>query len=323
MIRANKMMHTTFEALEPLYNLRIDQPKHGWTVEESYTFCRRLTHAHYENFPVGSILIPKKLRPHVHAIYAFARMSDDFSDEAFYEGQRMERLDEWDAMLQACYQGKADHPVFIALGQTVKELDLPMQLFRDLLTAFKMDVTTSRYQDWDQVLHYCRHSANPVGRLILHLFGYRDDILLHWSDCICTALQLANFWQDVAVDLKKDRIYIPQSDMEAFGYCEKDLINHVYDERYIKIMRKLVLRAWVLIDEGYPLLLNVPFPLSAELRFTWLGGTGILHRTALCNYNVFDHRPKLSKLDFMKLGLRSFFKLNLHRNTLRQYFSAL
>lgn len=316
-------MHATFEALEPLYNLRITPPKHGWTLEESYRFCRRLTHAHYENFPVGSVLIPKKLRPHVHAIYAFARMSDDFSDEAFYDGQRMERLDEWDAMLQECCRGKAEHPVFIALGQTIKELELDLQLFRDLITAFKMDVTTSRYQDWDHVLHYCRHSANPVGRLILLLFGYRDEIILHWSDCICTALQLANFWQDVAIDLKKDRIYIPKSAMQEFGYSEEDLFNQIYDERYKKLMRKMVLQTWVLFDEGYPLLMNVPFPLSAELRFTWLGGTGILHRTVLCQYNVFDHRPKLSKWDFVSMGMQSFFSIKKKRENLRHLFAAL
>lgn len=316
-------MHVTFEALKPLYNLNIKPPKNGWTMAESYSFCRRVTFAHYENFPVGSVLIPKKLRPHVHAIYAFARLSDDFSDEDYYEGQRMERLDEWDVMLEDCYNGKADHPVFIALANTAKELDIPMQLFRDLLIAFKMDVTKSRYQDWDEVMNYCHYSANPVGRLILYLFGYRDEVLLHWSDCICSALQLINFWQDVAVDLKKDRIYIPQKDIEAFGYSEKELFEHVYDERFTKLMRKLVLRAWVMIDEGYPLLINVKFPLSAELRFTWLGGVSILQRTALNEYNVFEKRPKLSKFDFMKLGLRSFFGIKKYRETLRGYFSSL
>ncbi len=316
-------MHQTFEALIPLYNLRIEQPRQGWSVEESYAFCRRLTHAHYENFPVGSILIPKRLRPHVHAIYAFARMSDDFSDEPYYEGQRMERLEEWDHLLQECYQGRAEHPVFIALRQTVKELDLPKQLFSDLLTAFKMDVTKSRYQNWNEVLNYCQYSANPVGRLILHLFDYRDEERFHWSDCICTALQLANFWQDVEIDLRKDRIYIPQDDMNTYRYSEDLLFQHRYDERYIQIMRKQAKRAWDLFDEGYPLLENVHFPLSMELRFTWLGGTGILHRTALCNYNVFQQRPKLTKTDFLKLGFQSFFSIKNHRNTLRHYFSTL
>ncbi|HMY76522.1 MAG TPA: squalene synthase HpnC, partial [Blastocatellia bacterium] len=192
------------------------------SLEAAYAYCRQMAESHYENFPVGSVLIPSQLRKHVYSIYAFARTADDFADEGYEtsgltETQRLAALDDWQQKLDRCFAGDADHPVFIALAATVKDLNLPKKLLADLLSAFKQDVTKRRYADFDEVLDYCTRSANPVGRLILLLFGYRDERLHQLSDHICTALQLANFWQDVAVDIQKDRVYLPEDDMARFG----------------------------------------------------------------------------------------------------------
>ena len=315
-------MKTLAEQIESLYHIPVQPQGAAWTVTEAYTFCRTLTLSHYENFPVGSLLVPRSLRRHVHAIYAFARIADDFADEPCYEGQRLERLEDWDAQLQEAYQGRAYHPVFLALAQTVNELDLPLALFRDLLTAFKMDVTVKRYETFDDVLGYCRYSANPVGRLILCLFDHRDPQLFAYSDCICTALQLANFWQDVAIDLKKNRIYIPRADQAECGYSELELFHHVYDARFQRLMHRQVQRTWALFEEGFPLVEHVPFPLSAELRFTWLGGVTILARTRQSVYRVFDRRPQLTKMDFLRLGWRSLWPLFRVKEKRRAEFAS-
>ncbi len=295
-----------------------------WTLDESYEFCRNLTTSHYENFPVGSMLLPKAKRRFVYPIYAFARISDDFADEDLYEGKRLDSLDEWGRRLLACVEGEASDPVFIALSDAIKQLDLPVQLFRDLLHAFKRDVTVKRYETLDDVNEmYCRYSANPVGRLILLLFDYRDEELHGLSDHICTALQLANFWQDVAVDLKKDRIYIPQSEIKAAGYSVDELFAHVYDDRLEGVMRSLVKRTWGLFDQGYPLVERVAWPLSAELRFTWMGGVTILQGVADNQFNVVENRPAHSKWDFLRLAARSLLPIGAVRQRWHNTFSKL
>jgi hydroxysqualene synthase len=311
----------TLDAICSMYNLPHQLLRDDWSIEDSYAFCRSLTVSHYENFPVGSMLVPKAKRIHVYAIYAFARISDDFSDEDCYEGRRMDYLNSWDELLSQAFEGKADHPVFIALADTAAKCDLPIELFRGLLHAFKQDVNVKRYETLDGVIkNYCRFSADPVGRLILHLFDYHDEELFRMSDCICTALQLTNFWQDVAIDLQKDRVYIPKELMQANGYSIDDLFAHVYDERYTNIMHELVQHTWKLFDEGYPLLESVSWPLSAELRFTWLGGVTILSRTLKNGYNVFDNRPKLNKLDFVSFGGRSLFRISRMRRRFNKLF---
>lgn len=316
-------MNPSVETLESLYKIPLGSDRTKWSEADAYAFCKTLTVSHYENFPVGSLLVPRRLRHHVHAIYAFARIADDFSDEAFYEGQRLERLEDWDRQLTEAYNGNAEHPAFIALARTVDELDLPIDLFRRLLRAFTQDCTVRRFQNREEVLGYCRNSADPVGRLILLLFGYRDDELFHYSDCICTALQLTNFWQDVEIDLKKDRVYIPMDDMAEAGYPMDGLFARRYDERYFQVLRKQALWTWELFDEGYPLLERTTFPLSAELRFTWLGGTAILRRNAENRFNVFEKRPKLRKTDFLGLGLRSLAPALGVRNQLRAFFESI
>ena len=292
-----------------------------WTLEEARDYCHDLTVSHYENFPVGSLLVPKTKRPHVYAIYSFARVSDDFADEVAYEGRRLDHLNGWEERLEDCYRGKADHPVFIALADTVKQCDLSIELFRGLLHAFKKDVTVKRYDTLDSVIeYYCQYSANPVGRLILSLFDYRDDERFELSDHICTALQLTNFWQDIAIDLKKDRIYIPREEMKREGYCEEELFAHVYDSRFQTIMSRLAQQTWALFDRGFPLVEKVQWPLNAELRFTWLGGTTILARLAKNRYDAFGNRPKLSKWDLIAMGGRSLGRIGRKRQRLKTLF---
>ena len=318
-------VNSSLETINRMYSLKNYPLDHNWTLEEAYTYCRQLTVSHYENFPVGSVLIPKHLRPHVYAIYSFARVSDDFADEAEYEGKenRLALLDDWQKKLEDCYQGKAGHPIFIALADTITKCRMPIELFSGLLHAFKRDVLVSRYQTFEEVVQeYCRYSANPVGRLILHLFGYRDEELFTLSDHICTALQLTNFWQDVEIDLRKDRIYIPQQDMKRLGFSDTNLFRHEYNETFCTLMEDLVQKTWELFEKGYPLLEKVKFPLSAELRFTWLGGVSILSRTKEVRYNIFAKRPKLSKPEYIKLGLRSLGSIKKIVEQKKKFFST-
>lgn len=273
----------------------------------AYAFCADLVARHYENFPVASALMPGRLRKHVAALYAFARIADDFSDEPEHEGRRAERLLDWRAQLKECAEGKtARHPVFLALGATLKELDLPVQPFDDLLSAFLQDVTKSRYETFDEVLDYCRRSANPVGRIVLMVHGYRDEELFRYSDAICTALQLANFWQDLGADLRdRDRLYVPQEDFRAYGYSEADLRMGVINDKFRALMRHQVARARALFDQGRPLPSKLRWPLSLEIRLTWYGGREILKLIRRLNYETLNTRPKLSKWNWLPLIARS------------------
>ncbi|MBI2338926.1 MAG: squalene synthase HpnC [Deltaproteobacteria bacterium] len=267
----------------------------------SFEYCLKITKNHYENFPVASLAIPRKYRPFVAAVYAFARAADDFADEKEFEGTRLDRLNEWDEKLKNCAGGKADHPVFAALGETIRKFNLPVSLFSDLLAAFKMDTVVSRYETFDQVLNYCRHSANPVGRIILHLFGFPAPRLLEYSDFICTALQLANFWQDVAVDLEKDRIYIPREDFVRFRYSEEELKKKVENDNFRRLILFQVERTEDLFDRGKSLCGKIPGRLGFELRLTWLGGATILKKILALNGNMLSNRPKLTKRDLPSL----------------------
>jgi squalene synthase HpnC len=274
-------------------------------VAGAYKFCSDLANRHYENFPVASLLMPKKLRRHVAALYAFARIADDFSDEPEYEGVRRERLLDWRRQLGDIGAKPPSHPAFLALGATLKELDLPKQPFDDLLSAFLQDTEKSRYATFDEVADYCRRSANPVGRIVLMIHGYRDEELFRYSDAICTALQLANFWQDVSVDLKKDRIYIPEEDFKAHEYSEADLRMGVCNERFKNLMKFEVARARSLFEQGRPLLSRLSFPLSLEIRMTWLGGKEILKKIHRLDFDVIRTRPALKKREWIPLAARA------------------
>ncbi|HVE13350.1 MAG TPA: squalene synthase HpnC [Elusimicrobiota bacterium] len=267
----------------------------------AYDFCQRLANAHYENFPVASRFVARPLRRHVAALYAFARIADDFADEREYEGVRKERLLDWRAQLNAVGKAPARHPVFVALESTFAELELPLKPFDDLLDAFLQDTEKSRYATWDEVLDYCRRSADPVGRIVLMIHGYRDPELFKLSDRICSALQVANFLQDVSVDLKKDRIYLPEEDLREFGYSEADLRMGVVNERFRDVMKRNWKRTRALFEEGRALPSKLACPLSWEIKLTWMGGTEILRKVSAQGFDTLHARPALSRWDWPRL----------------------
>ncbi len=280
-------------------------PERPCSLQDAYTYCTRLAMRHYENFPVGSLFIPRSMRKHVHAIYSFARIADDFADEARFEGSRLENLHAWRESLAQSFQGKACHPVFIALGDTATKYEIPQSLLGDLLTAFEQDVVKSRYENFDEVLAYCQNSANPVGRLVLLLFGYRDEALHRLSDRICTGLQLANFWQDVAIDLKKDRIYLPRDEQARFGVDEAMLQAGTLTDPLRRLLAFQVERTREIFEEGRALPNQVRGMLSLELKLVWLGGTRILEKLRAADYDFYRRRPKIGALDKIRLLVRA------------------
>lgn len=279
---------------------------HGqWTLDDAYKYCERLARSHYENFPVGSVLIPKRLRKHFYSIYAFARIADDFADEAYGESyterERIDLIDQWRLMLTESFARRAEHPVFVALAETQARFDLPIALLEDLLSAFAQDVTVRRYESFDQLADYCRRSANPIGRLILLLFGYRDVQFHRWSDDVCTALQLANHWQDVAVDLGKDRIYLPEEDLSRFELTVDDLTGRRPSDNFRRLMKFEITRTREMFENGKPLCTAVGGRLGLELRAVWLGGVRIIERIEKTDYDVFAQRPVITSLDKLSI----------------------
>ena len=291
---------------------------------QAYRYCQWITERHYENFPVASLFLPREKRPSVAAVYAFARSADDFADEAKYQGRSLELLKEWRSALWACSGNQnghrlASHPIFLALADTIQRCRLPVQLLDDLLTAFTLDVTKRRYADWQELLDYCRYSANPVGRLVLAIFGCSDPELCALSDKICTGLQLANHWQDLRIDLAKDLLYIPKTLMDQFGVSESDLKQMLPDRRlapakgrclppesgFRALMQELVERADALFQEGEPLVAKVSGRLRLELRLTVDGGRAILQQIRRSDYDVFRCRPSLSSSQKVKLFLHA------------------
>lgn len=280
------------------------------SIDDAFAYCERMARSHYENFPVGSLLIPVDKRKYVYSIYAFARTADDFADEGYDEdgldeAGRLAALADWERKLEASYRGEASHPVFIALAETARELQLPVRLFRDLLSAFKQDVTKRRYANFDELLDYCGRSANPIGSLILLLFGYREERFHKLSDSICTGLQLVNFWQDVAVDIRKDRIYLPLNEMAEFGVSVDDLRDGRSSERTAALFKLQVERTKKYFEDGRPLPGMVNGRLAFELRLTWLGGMRILRRIEEQDYNTLKTRPVITGWDKIVLLLRS------------------
>lgn len=266
----------------------------GLSLDAAYAYCRRVALGHYENFPVGSLVLPRAVRPHVYAVYAFARGADDFADEGqMPAAQRLAKLADWRRQLETCTVGRPTHPVFLALGHTIQTHALPQQLFHDLLDAFELDVRRSRHTTVEDLLDYSRCSANPVGRLMLLLFGHRDP---HWhemSDAICTALQLTNFWQDVALDLRQDRVYLPLTEMARHGYSEADLQARRHTPAFVNLMNSLAARTEALFEQGRPLCGLVPGRFGFELRLIWLGGMRILQALRRVDFDVFEQRPTL------------------------------
>ncbi len=274
------------------------------TLDEAFAHCEGRVRSHYENFPVGHF-VPKDKRRYVHALYAFARAADDFADEPMYEGMRKEKLDQWEARLDAAYAGQAEDPIFLALAETVRRLDIPKRLLADLLSAFRQDTVKSRYENWDELLDYCRRSANPVGRLVLLVFGYKDPELPPLSDAICTGLQLANHWQDVAVDLRKDRIYVPRDLLKRYGVGEWDLNAGRVSDGFRGLMGELIARTRAQFERGRPLCNRVGRDLRFEMRLTWLGGSSILDRIEAVGADVFRRRPRHGPFDKLSLAYRA------------------
>jgi squalene synthase HpnC len=278
-----------------------------WSAEDGFRYCETIARSHYENFPVASHFVPKEMRKYVWTIYAFARIADDYADEpGFTLAERMDNLNQWEQYLDECYNGNPTHRVFAALAETVERFQIPFELFQNLLTAFRADVTVKRYETYEDLLAYCRNSANPIGRMILLLLNYRSDAMMELSDSICTALQLTNFWQDVSVDLQKDRIYLPLEELEEFDYFEQDLFNQKVNDHFCSLMAFQVQRTAELFVKGKPLLTLVGKDLSRELKLTWNGGTRILQKIHDQNYDVLTKRPTLSRLDKLELLFRSF-----------------
>jgi phytoene synthase len=272
-------------------------------LEAAYASCQRLARQHYENFPVASRLLPAPMRPHVAAVYAFARIADDFADEGDRPVPwRLERLDDWRARLRAAaggapLRGEPGDEVFVALANTMTVCGLPQVLLEDLLSAFRQDVTVGRYATWPDVLDYCRRSANPVGRLVLRIAGYRDEALDRASDAVCTALQLANFWQDLAIDWRKGRLYIPADIWQPAGAREADLDAGRMTPAWRSALRDVTARTRSLFAEGRAVCDGVRGRLRWELRATWHGGNRILEKLEAADYDVFAARPRLTRGD--------------------------
>jgi squalene synthase HpnC len=285
------------------------------SLQSAQAYCRRLARSHYENFVVASILLPRPLQQHFYNIYAYCRISDDLGDEAGDPRIAIELLEQWDEELRACYRGHAKHPVFIALTDTIGCFDIPISPFANLLEAFKRDQTQTRYGTWDELLDYCRYSANPVGHLVLYLGGYRDPERQHLSDLTCTALQLANHWQDIGRDLSRlDRIYLPEEDMRKFNYAERDLHAQVCDERFAGLMRVEVERARKMFLAGIELCNKVDSRLSLDIELFGRCGLEVLRRIEAVHYDVFRKRPELSKWDHARILAHSWWKRNRWRN---------
>jgi squalene synthase HpnC len=262
---------------------------------------------HYENFPVASILLPPHLRPAVEVIYAFARSADDIADEGdATPEQRLTALSAYEQELDFIEQNSnSTQPMFIALADVIRQHQLPLQAFRDLLSAFKQDVVTTRYADFGQLQDYCRRSANPVGRIMLHLYRAATPENIRDSDAICSALQLINFWQDVAIDWKKQRIYLPQSDMQTFGVSEQDIANQNLNAAWQALMQFQTARARQMMLAGSGLATRLPGRIGWELRLVIQGGLRIIEKIEAVNGDVFHHRPTLKAQDWLLLGWRA------------------
>jgi phytoene synthase len=279
----------------------------------AYAYCERLAREHYENFPVASWLLPPAMRPHIAAIYAFARRADDFADEPGPDAaERLRLLDGWGARLAgipdphmhasasdapATTSATGDDLIFAALEHTIARFNLPRSLFHDLLSAFRQDVVTTRYSTWADVLDYCRRSANPVGRLVLRVAGHDDPRLDEQSDAVCTALQLTNFWQDLAVDWRRGRLYLPLEDRDRAGALDADLDAGRMSPEWQAALRAVAAKTRQLFDTGRPVCDGVRGRLRWELRFTWLGASRVLDKMQTARFDVFNRRQKLRAAD--------------------------
>jgi squalene synthase HpnC len=270
-------------------------PAKAVTLAEAQAYCGRLARTHYENFSVASWFLPQRLRQDFFNVYAYCRIADDLGDEVGDPHASLQLLDQWEAELDACYAGNPRHPVFVALAETVRKCEIPKQTFVDLLTAFRQDQRVSRYSTFEDVVGYCRYSANPVGRLVLYVCGYRDAERQEFSDFTCTALQLANFWQDVSVDYQNGRVYIPLEDLRRFSVTEDDIAAQRNTSAFCDMMRFEVERARAWFQRGLPLIEQVDRELAIDIELFSRGGQEILNAIEAQGYNVLGRRPAISK----------------------------
>jgi squalene synthase HpnC len=290
-----------WRALPPEYAI----PAHAPSEAEAREYCRRLARSHYENFSVASWFITKDLRQHFFNVYAYCRISDDLGDEVGDSAASLQLLDQWGTELNACYEGHPRHPVFVALAETVRQFEIPKHEFADLLTAFRQDQTVSRYETFADLLGYCRYSANPVGHLVLYLCGYCDSERQLLSDYTCTALQLANFWQDVSADFAKGRIYLPLEDLRRFGVNEEAVRDDENSSAFCKMMSFEVARAREWFAQGLPLIAKVDRKLATDIELFSRGGQEILNAIERQNYAVLGRRPAISKTRKLALVARA------------------
>ncbi len=275
------------------------------SLEESREYCARLARTHYENFSVATWFLPRRLRQDFLNVYAYCRISDDLADEVGDPSAALALLDEWQSELDACYAGNPRHPVFVALADTIRKFDIPQHEFSDLLVAFRQDQTVTRFETFADLLAYCRYSANPVGHLVLYLCGYRDAERQQLSDSTCTALQLANFWQDVSVDYTKGRIYLPVEDLRQYSVTESDLAQNLNPPAFRAMMKFEVERARQWFDRGLPLVKKVGKELAVDIELFSRGGQEILNAIERQNFAVLGRRPAISKTRKLALVARA------------------
>jgi squalene synthase HpnC len=280
-------------------------PERAPSEAEAQAYCRRLARSHYENFSVASWFLPQRLRQHFFNVYAYCRIADDLGDEVGDPVASLHLLDQWEGELNACFSGNPRHPVFVALADTVRIFDIPKQPFTDLLTAFRQDQIITRRQSFQDLLGYCHYSANPVGHLVLYLCGYRDEERQALSNFTCTALQLANFWQDVSADYGKGRIYVPLEDLLCYGVSEEDILCHRNSAAFCEMMAFEVQRAREWFERGLPLIKKVDRELAVDLDLFSRGGLEILNAIEKQGFNVLGNRPTISKSRKLALVARA------------------
>jgi len=272
-----------------------------YSLSEAREFCRRITRSHSENFSVATLFLPRRLLPHFYAVYAYCRFADDLADESESEPRALQKLADWRDELLSTYAGEPRHPITVALADAIQRFAIPSQPFLDLIAAFEQDQRVKRYETYSELLDYCRRSADPVGRILLYLFEYFDERRAELSDRICTALQLTNFWQDVARDFEIGRVYLPREDREQFQYSYDDLQAKRFTPSFAALMRFEVARARDLFDRGLPLVDLVPKTVRTDVELFARGGLAILRKIEEQDYNVWQRRPRLNKFDKARL----------------------
>jgi squalene synthase HpnC len=306
-IASNRAGGDPVSSAEPGGSLPLEYafPARAPGLAEAREYCRRLARSHYENFSVASWFLPAHLRQHFFNVYAYCRIADDLGDEVGDRSVALRLLEQWERELDACYQGSPRHPVFVALAETVAKFEIPKETFADLVTAFRQDQIVVRYPTFEDLLGYCRYSANPVGRLVLYVCGYRDPERQALSDATCTALQLANFWQDVSVDYRKGRMYLPLEDLKRFGVREEDIRSDRNTPAFCEMMRFEVERAREWFRRGWPLADRTHRELAIDIELFSRGGQEVLDAIERQQFKVLGRRPAISKTRKLALIARA------------------